>query len=150
MISFCSIMPSSNPAYTAIELDVFISAAPYPQGSSRSEAAEPLLLRSDSPPSNLQSSYAGDRLFGSEHNRLLSLFPTRVQWSGNMGRFGDSKAARLLRKLEVDSEPGLTNAQMFLTNHDLKPVEQERRKWGNWNFVGGSWNPFALRCRISP
>jgi nucleobase:cation symporter-1, NCS1 family len=23
-----------------------------------------------------------------------------------------------------------------LTNHDLKPVEKERRQWGPWNFVG--------------
>ncbi|KAL9108250.1 MAG: hypothetical protein Q9227_006988 [Pyrenula ochraceoflavens] len=39
-------------------------------------------------------------------------------------------------KLAVESEPGLTNAQLMLTNHDLKPVEPERRKWGSWNFVG--------------
>jgi NCS1 family nucleobase:cation symporter-1 len=25
---------------------------------------------------------------------------------------------------------------MQLTNHDLKPVEVERRQWGPWNFVG--------------
>jgi NCS1 family nucleobase:cation symporter-1 len=63
-----------------------------------------------------------------------------------MGKFGDSKAARLLRKLEVDSEPGLTNAQLFLTNNDLKPVEEARRKWGNWNFVGafGPTAPHAV------
>lgn len=40
------------------------------------------------------------------------------------------------RKLAVESEPGLTNAQLMLTNHDLKPVEHERRQWGPWNFVG--------------
>ncbi|MCJ1314504.1 hypothetical protein MMC25_008186 [Agyrium rufum] len=34
------------------------------------------------------------------------------------------------RKLAVESEPGLTNAQLMLTNHDLKPVEPERRQWG--------------------
>jgi hypothetical protein len=39
-------------------------------------------------------------------------------------------------KLAVESEPGLTNAQLMLTNHDLKPVEPERRQWGPWNFVG--------------
>lgn len=42
----------------------------------------------------------------------------------------------LARKLAVESEPGLTNAQLMLTNHDLKPVEPERRQWGPWNFVG--------------
>jgi NCS1 family nucleobase:cation symporter-1 len=31
------------------------------------------------------------------------------------------KAKILLRKLAVTSEPGLTNAQLMLTNHDLKP-----------------------------
>ena len=55
-----------------------------------------------------------------------------------MKKLGESKAARLLRKLEVDAEPGLTNAHMFLTNHDLKPVEEARRTWGTWNFVGES------------
>ncbi|KAK7403979.1 uracil permease [Neonectria punicea] len=39
-------------------------------------------------------------------------------------------------KLAVESEPGLTKAQLMLTNHDLKPVEKERRQWGPWNFVG--------------
>ncbi|KAH7134350.1 permease for cytosine/purines, uracil, thiamine, allantoin-domain-containing protein [Dactylonectria macrodidyma] len=39
-------------------------------------------------------------------------------------------------KLAVESEPGLTPAQLMLTNHDLKPVEKERRQWGAWNFVG--------------
>ncbi|KAM0432882.1 hypothetical protein ACHAPT_004584 [Fusarium lateritium] len=39
-------------------------------------------------------------------------------------------------KLAVESEPGLTSTQLLLTNHDLKPVEKERRQWGAWNFVG--------------
>ncbi|RSL71940.1 hypothetical protein CEP54_001061 [Fusarium duplospermum] len=39
-------------------------------------------------------------------------------------------------KLAVESEPGLTSTQLMLTNHDLKPVEKERRQWGAWNFVG--------------
>ncbi|KAL2177813.1 permease for cytosine/purines, uracil, thiamine, allantoin-domain-containing protein [Thermothelomyces heterothallicus CBS 202.75] len=43
---------------------------------------------------------------------------------------------RLANKVAVESEPGLTSAQMMLTNHDLKPVEPERRQWGPWNFVG--------------
>lgn len=32
-----------------------------------------------------------------------------------------SKMAAVLRKLETDNEPGLTAAQLMLTNHDLKP-----------------------------
>lgn len=39
-------------------------------------------------------------------------------------------------KLAVDHEPGLTTAQLMLTNHDLKPVEPARRQWKAWNFVG--------------
>ncbi|PHH85303.1 hypothetical protein CDD83_621 [Cordyceps sp. RAO-2017] len=39
-------------------------------------------------------------------------------------------------RLAVESEPGLTSTQLMLTNHDLKPVEPERRQWGSWNFVG--------------
>ena len=58
------------------------------------------------------------------------------------------------RKVAVESEPGLTSAQLMLTNHDLKPVEPERRQWGPWNFVGfwiaDSFNIVskpAARCR---
>ncbi|KAF5026884.1 hypothetical protein F66182_914 [Fusarium sp. NRRL 66182] len=39
-------------------------------------------------------------------------------------------------KAAVRAEPGLTSTQLMLTNHDLKPVEKERREWGPWNFVG--------------
>jgi hypothetical protein len=41
-----------------------------------------------------------------------------------------SKLSQLSRKLQTASEPGLTNAQLMLTNFDLKPVEPERRQWG--------------------
>ena len=64
-----------------------------------------------------------------------------------------SKLRRFADKVAVQSEPGLTNAQLMLTNFDLKPgkdpldhclyiwltlssVEPERRQWGPWNFVG--------------
>ncbi|KZZ95389.1 Permease, cytosine/purines, uracil, thiamine, allantoin [Moelleriella libera RCEF 2490] len=39
-------------------------------------------------------------------------------------------------RLAVKSEEGLTSTQLMLVNHDLKPVEKERRQWGAWNFVG--------------
>ncbi|KAE8380518.1 permease for cytosine/purines, uracil, thiamine, allantoin-domain-containing protein [Aspergillus bertholletiae] len=39
------------------------------------------------------------------------------------------------RKLEVPSEPGLTNTELMLTNHDLRPVELDRRQWKWFNFV---------------
>ncbi|KAI9715357.1 MAG: hypothetical protein M1812_006002 [Candelaria pacifica] len=53
-----------------------------------------------------------------------------------MDKLKASKVAHLARKIEVKHEPGLTNAQLMLTNFDLKPVEPERRQWGAWNFVG--------------
>lgn len=43
---------------------------------------------------------------------------------------------RWIDKLAVEAEPGLTPTQLMLTNHDLKPVEKERRQWSAWNFVG--------------
>ncbi|OAP55465.1 hypothetical protein AYL99_10438 [Fonsecaea erecta] len=49
--------------------------------------------------------------------------------------FVKSRAARLLSKLRTESEPGLTNAQLMLTNHDLRPVEAQRRQWTAWSFV---------------
>ena len=42
---------------------------------------------------------------------------------------------RLDEKIRVQAEPGLTQAQLMLTNEDLKPVETERRKWKARNFI---------------
>jgi hypothetical protein len=53
-----------------------------------------------------------------------------------MEKVSQSKVGRLVDKLHVESEPGLTTTQLMLTNHDLKPVEPARRQWGAWNFVG--------------
>ncbi|KAL8649495.1 MAG: hypothetical protein Q9210_004364 [Variospora velana] len=53
-----------------------------------------------------------------------------------MEKLKQSKVRYYADKLAVEAEPGLTNAQLMLTNHDLKPVEPERRQWGPWNFVG--------------
>ncbi|KAK4089379.1 hypothetical protein Purlil1_6368 [Purpureocillium lilacinum] len=41
-----------------------------------------------------------------------------------------------LEMLAVQTQPGLSAAQLMLVNHDLTPVEKERRQWGSWNFVG--------------
>ena len=38
-----------------------------------------------------------------------------------MDKVKNTKVARVVDKLAVSSEPGLTNAQLMLTNHDLKP-----------------------------
>ncbi|KAH6642153.1 uracil permease [Boeremia exigua] len=47
-----------------------------------------------------------------------------------------SKIAHYAQRFAVESEEGLTTAQLMLYNHDLAPVEPERRQWGAWNFVG--------------
>lgn len=51
--------------------------------------------------------------------RAISTVPERI--TDIMEKIKNSKAARLVDKLAVESEPGLTNAQLMLTNHDLKP-----------------------------
>lgn len=38
-----------------------------------------------------------------------------------MGKFYTSRIARVADMLAVASEPGLSNSQLMLTNHDLKP-----------------------------
>ncbi|KAK6221027.1 uracil permease [Pestalotiopsis sp. IQ-011] len=53
-----------------------------------------------------------------------------------MSRLKSTRAGHWAEKLAVDSEDGLSTAQLMLTNYDLKPVEPERRQWGAWNFVG--------------
>ncbi|KAI7096784.1 hypothetical protein KC352_g38736, partial [Hortaea werneckii] len=52
-----------------------------------------------------------------------------------MERLQRSKLGRILDRFAVESDPGLSNAQLMLTNEDLKPVEPERRIWRSRNFV---------------
>ncbi|KFX92799.1 hypothetical protein O988_07114 [Pseudogymnoascus sp. VKM F-3808] len=42
----------------------------------------------------------------------------------------------ILKVLAVNTEEGLSNRQLMLSNEDLKPVEPARRQWGPWNYVG--------------
>lgn len=46
-----------------------------------------------------------------------------------------SKLKWILDKAAVENEPGLSNAQMMLTNNDLRPVDPERRQWRWINFI---------------
>lgn len=66
-----------------------------------------------------------------------------------MEKVKSTKFAHFVDRLAVESEPGLTNAQLMLNNHDLKPVETERRQWGPWNFVGFWYAWFLLHIRFS-
>ncbi|KAF2835408.1 hypothetical protein M501DRAFT_999167 [Patellaria atrata CBS 101060] len=53
-----------------------------------------------------------------------------------MEKFAHSKVGHWANKLATNSEPGLSNAQLLLTNDDLAPVPPEKRQWKAWNFVG--------------
>ncbi|CEO59435.1 Putative Uracil transporter (Eurofung) [Penicillium brasilianum] len=46
-----------------------------------------------------------------------------------------SRIKWILNKAAVSSEPGLSNAQLMLTNDDLRPVEPERRQWKWLNYI---------------
>jgi NCS1 family nucleobase:cation symporter-1 len=53
---------------------------------------------------------------------LHSFFSRRFHfYKAIMEKTRSSKFRHYARKLAVESEPGLTNAQLMLTNHDLKP-----------------------------
>ncbi|KAF2172817.1 hypothetical protein M409DRAFT_62500 [Zasmidium cellare ATCC 36951] len=52
-----------------------------------------------------------------------------------MEKIKEFSIVRFFNKFAVDSEPGLTNAQLMFANEDLKPVEPERRLWKSRNFV---------------
>lgn len=61
---------------------------------------------------------------GSRHYRdsSFSNSPTcNSRFAFTMEKVKDTMIARFVDKLAVPSEPGLTNAQLMLTNHDLKP-----------------------------
>ncbi|KAK6455231.1 allantoin permease [Scheffersomyces xylosifermentans] len=42
---------------------------------------------------------------------------------------------KVIKKIEVQPKGDLTTAQMFLYNHDLRPVEEQRRQWSWFNYV---------------
>ena len=52
---------------------------------------------------------------------------TKSPWS--------SHVRRLLTKLETSFGSDGKAGQSMFSNHDLQPVEPERRQWGAWNFV---------------
>ncbi|KXT03595.1 hypothetical protein AC578_9972 [Pseudocercospora eumusae] len=52
-----------------------------------------------------------------------------------MEKIKNTKVSQFLDSIAVESESGLTNAQLMLLNEDLKPVEPARRLWKSRNFV---------------
>ena len=83
----------------------------------------------DIPPACLQASHPNLQVayYSADESAFFNYIMEKVK---------DTKLAHFWDKLAVESEPGLTDAQLMLNNHDLKPVEPERRQWGPWNFVG--------------
>ncbi|CUM63408.1 uncharacterized protein PRCAT00000983001 [Priceomyces carsonii] len=55
--------------------------------------------------------------------------------SSNEQRSKDSLWRRFYQKLEIKEQGDFTATQLFLYNHDLRPVEQARRTWGWHNYV---------------
>ena len=90
---------------------------------------EPLLRRDPdnptSPPSKRSLRDLGQRSgalnshTSSRHHRQTSRSSNHI--TAIMEKIRESKVARIANKLAVTSEPGLTNAQLMLTNFDLKP-----------------------------
>ena len=92
----------------------------------RSESAPLLSGPSDDRPRNRNS------ISEENHNSTSLRFSADQSYFFDvmMEKVSNTKFAYYMRKLAVESEPGLTNAQLMLHNHDLKPVEPERRQWG--------------------
>ncbi|KAJ9603156.1 uracil permease [Cladophialophora chaetospira] len=126
---------AASSGHADIELDDFALSSSHQRRLSQSEDAEPLL--SQPHPPSVDRSPSTTPLRGDAIRWLLSYLPKDFQPRivGRLEKSGDSGTARLLRALQVDNGAGLTNAQMFLSNHDLKPVEEGRRKWRSWNYV---------------
>lgn len=90
---------------------------------------EPLLRRDPDnptpPPSKRSLRDLGQRS-GASNSHTSSRHHYQTSRSSNhiaaiMEKIRESKVARIANKLAVTSEPGLTNAQLMLTNFDLKP-----------------------------
>ena len=73
-----------------------------------------------------QRSGASNSDTGSQHNYQTSRNSSRI--AAIMEKIRESKVARIANKLAVSSEPGLTNAQLMLTNFDLKPGSCRQRE----------------------
>jgi hypothetical protein len=94
------------------------------------EEEEPLIYRdpsSHTPPRRRGLDSTGQRLDPSVPRQRTISWRENPQY-GSVGhliaimeKVKDSKVARIVDKLAVSSEPGLTNAQLMLTNYDLKP-----------------------------
>ncbi|KAG8526656.1 uncharacterized protein KY384_008085 [Bacidia gigantensis] len=126
--------PPSPSSTRGLELTTLSPPSPSPEESQlpsvTSPEEEPLLRTPSSPSSSGPSTPSQLR----RRKNLAALTMEKVRHGSVAIR--RSKVAQTIDKLAVSSEPGLTNAQLMLTNHDLKPVEPERRQWGPWNFVG--------------
>jgi NCS1 family nucleobase:cation symporter-1 len=113
--------------------------------SSRDEESAPLLLSSPSPKFQRARRHSPQTIDNSFDIPPVNLLPTRDQHSNVsyhssdesyffdhiMEKVKSTKLAYWANKLAVESEPGLTNAQLMLNNDDLKPG---KRDIGGWCF----------------
>ena len=130
------VRPQSSHLYS-LELDDFQLAgskqrsdpSAIDEGLSALLEEEPLLHRdpdSPTPPppkrsfrDSGQPSGASNSPTSSRHHYQPRRSSSRI--AATMEKIRESKVARIANKLAVTSEPGLTNAQLMLTNFDLKP-----------------------------
>ena len=122
-------MPSAQSVHPRHSLDrVPVEEHPSPSlptASSQRPPGSPLAHRIESEPL-LAGSSTGSSLDFTRHSSALSSSSSRhtPRYSyllAVMEKLSDSKIGRFAKKLEVDNEDGLTNAQLMLTNNDLKP-----------------------------
>ena len=90
-----------------------------------SRASESSKSRSASSAPRLKEVDERAPLLSSSHTTVSS--STSCEEDG-MEKVRRSRFARFVDKLAVESEHGLTNAQLMLANPDLKPVEPKRRQ----------------------
>lgn len=71
------------------------------------------------------------------NHSLEKTLPTVTQMDSDSSDEPEKKSRwqRFITWIEVQPKGDLTNAQMFLYNFDLRPVEEERRLWSWYNFV---------------
>ena len=97
-----------------------------PTASSHRQLGSPLAPEIESEPLLADSSTGSSWNFTGHSSALPSSSSSRhtpkySYFLAAMEKISNSKVGRFAKKLEVENEDGLTNAQLMLTNHDLKP-----------------------------
>ena len=134
-----------GPVYIILLMSHFQDGQSDSNGSSSRDEESAPLLSSPSPEFQRARRHSPRTIDSSFDIPPVNLLPTRNQHSNVsyhssdesyffdyiMEKFKSTKLAYWANKLAVESEPGLTNAQLMLNNHDLKPG---KRGVGSWCF----------------